>query len=370
MHIGLDVTPLAVPLTGIGNVVQRFAAAIADDPGFSLAPFALTGKNADRVRQNLPPGSSLPRSLPAALVHPLWRRLNLPTAHQLAGQPVDLVHGTNFYGVPGGGVPELITIHDTGPWVRPDAVSSTVRAFPRLVDRALQRGAHVHTLSFAAGEEIASLLDLPADRVHPIQIGFDHPTETPVAPSNVPVETGHRFVLTVGSIEPRKRLPQLVQTIAPLLRQERDLHLVVAGGGPDSELLDRAIARQTDVAPRIHRLGYVSEHEKSWLLRQAELVVSNSSSEGFGMVPLEAMSVQTPTVATDGAVQREVCGDAALLVPVEDPDAMASALETCLTDSAVRTRLIQAGTLQATRFSWSTTTNQLLDLYRSLAAKH
>lgn len=366
MRIGLDVTPLAVPLTGIGNMVQRFASAISEDPDFSLAPFALTGRSAERVRQNLPAGSALPRSIPAGVLHPVWKYLNLPTARQLAGGPVDLVHGTNFYGIPGGGGVELITIHDTGPWVRPEAVAPAVRAFPQLVDRALKRGAHVHTLSFAAGEEISSLLKIPTDRVHPIQIGFDTPVDSPEPPTDFVVGQAARYILTVGSIEPRKRLPQLVETVAPLLRQAPDLHLVIAGGGPDTNLLDDAIAQQSETTGQIHRIGYVSDREKSWLLRHAELVVSNSSSEGFGMVPLEAMSVQTPTVATDGAVQREVCGDAALLVPVEDSDAMRSAIETALTDENLRQRLVDAGTAQAAAFTWSKTTNELLDLYRSL----
>jgi alpha-1,3-rhamnosyl/mannosyltransferase len=366
MRIGLDVTPLSLPLTGIGVFVDQLARAIAEHPRTDLVAIALTGRSRSTIEERLPPGVSLGRSYPARPLHAVWRRANIPTAAHLVG-PVDVVHGTNFYGIPTGpSTAELVTIHDTGPWLRPDEVPPVVRAFPRLTERALSRGAHVHTLSFAAGEEIRSLLNLPENRVHPIQIGFDEPSAYPVAPSGLENLTSHRFVLGIGSIEPRKRFGELVKSIVPLLEADSDLHLVIAGDGPDAAELRTQVSQLGPIQSRVHLPGYVSTREKSWLLRNASVLISNSKSEGFGMVPLEAMAVGTPVVSTDGAVQREVCGAAAIYVAVEDPDAVSEAATRVLADEGLASSLVTSGRSRAARFSWAECTDQLIDLYRSL----
>ncbi len=366
MRIGLDVTPLSLPLTGIGVFVHHLAHAIAHDPTTDLVPIALTGRSRSTVEERLPPGVTLGRSYPARLLHAVWKRLDVPTASRLVG-PVDVVHGTNFYGIPAGrATAELLTIHDTGPWLRPDEVPAAARAFPRLAERALARGAHVHALSYAAGEEIRALLDLPADRVHPIQIGFDEPSERPIAPPALDHLSKHRFILGIGSIEPRKRFGELVQSVVPLLEADDDLHLVIAGDGPQAAALGAAVHRLGPVGERVHLPGYVEGEEKSWLLRNASVLISNAKSEGFGMVPLEAMAVGTPVVSTDGAVQREVCGDAAVYVAIDQNDSVAEAATEVLANEGLANSLRTRGRSQAARFSWAECTGQMIDLYHNL----
>ncbi len=366
MRIGLDVTPLSLPLTGIGVFVSQLAGAITDHPSTDLVPIALTGRSRSVVERQLPDGTSLGRSYPARLLHTLWNHIDLPTATQLVG-PVDVVHGTNFYGIPtGASTAELITVHDTGPWLRPVEVPAAVRPFPRLVKRALSRGAHVHTLSYAAGEEIQELLRLPADRVHPIQIGFDEPDPHPIAPPGLEVMSSGRFLLGIGTIEPRKRFVELVRSVVPLLEAEAELHLVIAGAGPRSAELRTVVEQLGATRARIHLPGYVSPENKSWLLRNASVLISNSKSEGFGMVPLEAMAVDTPVVTTDGAVQREVCGDAAVFVPLEEPEVLASEVSSLLSDPARAAALANLGKAQAGKFTWARCTDRLIQLYGEL----
>jgi glycosyltransferase involved in cell wall biosynthesis len=300
------------------------------------------------------------------VLHTVWKRLDVPTVSQLVG-PVEVVHGTNFYGIPtDSATGELLTIHDTGPWLRPDEVPPAARAFPRLAERALSRGAHVHTLSFAAGAEIRALLGIPADRVHPIQIGFDEPSAGAIAPPSLEHLLNHRFLLGIGSLEPRKRFGELMQSVAPLLEADDDLHLVIAGDGPGAAELRTAINQLGPVGERVHLPGYVRAEEKSWLLRNASVLISNAKAEGFGMVPLEGMAVGTPVVSTDGAVQREVCGDAAVYVAVEENYSVAQAVSDVLTDESLADSLRVKGRSQAERFSWAECTGQMIELYRSL----
>jgi glycosyltransferase involved in cell wall biosynthesis len=362
------VTPLSLPLTGIGVFVNQLVLAIYEHPGFELVPVSLTGRSRSIIQDRLPEGLLLGRSWPARVLHTVWKRVDFPTASQLAG-PVDVVHGTNFYGIPTNrSTAELITIHDTGPWVRPREVSRAARSFPRLAERALARGAHVHTLSYAAAEEIQALLGIPAGRIHPIQIGFDEPDPQPVQPPGLGILSSRRYLLAIGTIEPRKRFEELVRSVKPLLDADQNLHLVIAGQGPGKAALEAVIARLGETAVRIHTPGYVGPRHKSWLLRNASVLISNAKSEGFGMVPLEAMAVGTPVVSTDGAVQREVCGGAAVFVPLKDPDALAHEVCSLLDEPLKASAKAQEGVSQAQQFTWDRCTTSLIDLYGELAA--
>lgn len=368
MRIGLDVTPLSLPLTGIGVFVSQLMWAITEDPQSKLVPIALTGRSRSIIEARLPPGVSLGRSWPARVLHSFWKRMDFPTASQLAG-PVDVMHGTNFYGIPTNSTTaELITIHDTGPWVRPGEVSPAARSFPRLVERALARGAHVHTLSFAAAEEIQTLLNVSFGRIHPIQIGFDEPHPEPIAPTGLEVLSTTRYLLGIGTIEPRKRFEELVRSVTPLLEADPELHLVIAGQGPGAAALGTVIEGLGETGRRIHTPGYVPPRHKSWLLRNASVLISNAKSEGFGMVPLEAMAVGTPVVSTDGAVQREVCGDAAAFVPLDDPDALAHQVSVLLDEPLRAPARSEQGRTQADKFTWDKCTRGLIDLYCDLAS--
>jgi glycosyltransferase involved in cell wall biosynthesis len=119
---------------------------------------------------------------------------------------------------------------------------------------------------------------------------------------------------------------------------------------------------------RIHVLGWVDAPGRSALLRAAEVLAYPSLYEGFGIPPLEAMSVGTPVVATDVAAVAEVCGDAALLVPVGDTDALAGALAEVTGDDATANGLRAAGPLRAARYSWDRTVAAMTSLYRDAAA--
>jgi glycosyltransferase involved in cell wall biosynthesis len=116
------------------------------------------------------------------------------------------------------------------------------------------------------------------------------------------------------------------------------------------------------------RLRTVTDGMRAALLRGARVLAYPSLYEGFGLPPLEAMSVDVPVVTTDGGAIPEVVGDAALVVPVGDVDAMAGALRTAWDDEAARQRLIAAGRERAALFTWERTAAGLADLWRRAAA--
>jgi alpha-1,3-rhamnosyl/mannosyltransferase len=176
-----------------------------------------------------------------------------------------------------------------------------------------------------------------------------------------------RYVLALGTVEPRKDLPTLVAAFDLAAAVVDDLALVVAG--PDGwgvEAFDRAVANARH-RERIHRLGWVDDRARADLLAGARSLAFPSIYEGFGLPPLEAMAAGVPVVCSDLAVLVEVTGDAARHVPAGDPDALAAALVALEGDEALRADLIRRGEAHVGRFTWDACATGMADLLRGAA---
>jgi len=171
----------------------------------------------------------------------------------------------------------------------------------------------------------------------------------------------------VGTVEPRKDLPTLVRAFDELARDDRDLHLVLAGpDGWGAEALDVALDSSGHRA-RIHRLGWVSDDHRRALVAGAAVLAYPSRYEGFGLPPLEALALGTPVVATRAGALPEVLGDAAEWATVGDPSDVARALRTVLDDPSRSARLLDAGAGRLAAFDWDRTVDGLVALYRRAA---
>ncbi len=362
MRVALDGTALIGARTGVGAVVEALTFGLAAHDEVDLTTVVVSRRAGADLATRLPVGIDLLRlRTPARLCHELWRRFDHP-----AVTGFDVVHGPNYVVPPAGGAAELVTIHDFTPWRFPHLVSGPSHHFPGLVDAALRRGAHVHAVSEFVAAEALDHLDVGPERVHAIPNGVVPPAiGTPQTGSRL--AHGHPYVLAIGTIEPRKDYPTLVAAFARVRRRHPDLRLVIAGGdGWGTEAYDDAVAA-SGVADGIVRVGYVDEATKADLLAGAAVFAYPSLYEGFGLPPLEAASVGIPVVATRAGAIPEVMGEGALLVEVGDVEALASSLETALTDDAERARLVAAGAARADGYRWDTTVERLVSLYRALA---
>ncbi len=377
MRVALDVTPLAGERTGIGLFVHELARGLASlaagevgsspggrEPDLEIVGLAMTARGRDSILKTLPPNIGLGRPAPARLLREAWRRTSFPPVELLTG-PVDLVHGTNYVVPPTRRAAALVTVADLGAWHTPDIVHPASRVYPELVKRALDRGAHIHAMSEHVAAEIRSELGVEAERVHTIPIGV----------SPLPAgehQRGRRLVgsgpylLAVGTIEPRKGFPAMVEALAKLSSEHPDLVLAIAGGrGWGSDALDTAIG-QWGMEERVVKLGFVNDQDKADLLAGAELLVSAATYEGFGLVPLEAMAAGLPVVAVAGGSIPEVCGEAARLVVTGESGALAAAISEVLGDDALRSQMEERGRRQAAAFSWERTVLDMVSLYRRL----
>src|SRR5947199_3066178 len=260
-----------------------------------------------------------------------------------------VVSGTNSIVPPTRAAGEVVTVHDLTPMRFPELAHAATLAYEPLIRRALARGAFVHTPSQFVAAEVVELFGVSADRVHAVAEGIP---ALPDVAADEQVAGGAPYVLTIGTVEPRKDHPLLVRAFDAVAASDPDLRLVIAGpDGWGADALTDAVAAAKH-RDRIVRLGYIDDEARAGLLKGARAFAFPSVYEGFGLPPLEAMRAGVPVVATAAGSVPEVLGDAALLVPVGDTDALAGALRDVVTDDAVRARLVDAGRSRASRYSW------------------
>jgi glycosyltransferase involved in cell wall biosynthesis len=341
MRVALDVTPLrgapGIALTGVGRVVAGVLAALPGvAPDVEVVPWELTRHG---------------RHLPPSVLVRLWARGDRPSGRGIV-PPADVVHGTNFV-VPPAARPAVVTVYDCWCARQPRTCDPTVAAAVATVRRSVRRGAWVHVTSGWAADEVREVFG--AERVAVVPLAA-----SPVPEAGPPPVAGE-YVLAIGTTEPRKGFDVLVRAAA-----RAGAHLVLAGaeGGAEAAV----VAAVADAGARVTRLRHVDEATRAALLRGAAALAYPSRDEGFGLPPLEAMSVGVPVVATRAGAVPEVVGDAALLVEVDDVGGLADALVAATSDDGVRRRLVDAGRAREATFTWARTAEGLARLWRDVAA--
>ena len=370
LSVAFDATALLDRPTGIGVFVDELLTGLAARPDVQARAFAVSFRGRGGLAQRVPAGVAVrSRPVPARLARLAWQYTNHPTAGWLAG-PTDVVHGPNYVVPPGAGAAEVVTVSDLSAIRFPELCSADVLQWPHLLTRALARGAWVHTISESVGDEVRTLYPAAAERVIAVPIAVRRPaapTPQTDASRGRHLAGGDRYVLALGTVEPRKDLPSLVAAFDALAGEDPDLRLVVAGpDGPGvvalTEARDRARHRN-----RIVRLGWVDDAQRLALLRGASVVAYASRYEGFGLVPLEALAVGTPVVATAVGALPEVLADGGLLVQPGDVDALAGALSLVLADESVRSGLLERGAARVDAYGWEATVDGVVGLYRRAA---
>ena len=367
LRVAIDATSLLGVRTGIGNVTAGLVNSLAGRPDVEVVAYAITWHGRDSLRQSLPASvRSGTRPFPARLTRSLWPRLRWPRVETWTG-PVDVLHATNFVAPPTRS-PVLLTVADLSYLLYPELCSGDVLHFPRLVQVALDRGATVHVYSAFVAAQVRDHYGLPEDRVVEVAPGLGPPRRGDAGDGQRRADAT-RYVLALGTVEPRKNLPALVRAFDRLAAHDPTVVLVVAGpdgpGGPAfTAALDAAQHRD-----RVHRLGWLDDRARDDLVAGAAVLAYPSLYEGFGLPPLEAMQTGVPVVASTAGSLPEVLGDAALLVDPADDDALADALARVLDDGALRARLIADGHTQAGSFSWARAVSGFVAAYQSLAGR-
>jgi glycosyltransferase involved in cell wall biosynthesis len=290
-----------------------------------------------------------------------WKRSDLPPVEWWTG-PVDVVWGPNFVVPPARRAARVVSVHDLTPVRFPELCQRDTLDYPVLVRRAATGGALIQTDSEAVAREVRAWLAVPTGQVVAVPLGV-----TTAAPGGDPARGRRlagldRYVLALGTVEPRKDLPTLVRAFDRAAERCPHVGLVVAGpDGWGTAAFDTAVAGAAHRS-RIRRLGWVDDPTRGDLLAGAACLAYPSIYEGFGLPPLEAMAAGVPVVTSDLPVLVEVTADAALHVPVGDADALAEALMALVGDEALADRFRRRGRSRAGLFSWDHCAAGIADL--------
>ena len=371
MKIAYEATALLGMRTGVGEFCYGALAALSRIRSLEVNAFAISFRNRYLLKKELPDGAGFNDwILPARPLHAMWERFDFPKL-EFWDSTVDVVHGTNFVVPPTRHAGKVVTVHDLTTVRFPELCDSATLVFPKMVQRAIDGGAFVHTPSQFVAEEVIENFRVDPDKVVAIHHGI--PRIDPGADlSNVQVHplAGKKFILALGTVEPRKDFPLLVRAFDAISGEIPDLLLVIAGkDGWGSQSLASAVARVKSRS-RIIRLGYVDQPTRQWLLKHAEVFVYPSLYEGFGFPPLEAMSLGTPVVSTNsGALGEVLSQDCAILVEPGDIDGLASGILKVVSNASDAATLASAGLDHASRFSWDKCANGLASLYALAGGK-
>ena len=237
--------------------------------------------------------------------------------------------------------------------------------------RAVSRQATILAVSKATAEEVRKWFVLPEDRLRvvyeaasPVFVAFSGP-EFEAARERLAARFGldGPFVLSVGSLEPRKNIARLVEAYAeldPELRSSTPLVLVGGSGWKEDAAFGGAWP------DFVRRLGAVDEEDLVALYNVASVVAYPSLVEGFGLPVVEAMACGTPVLTSNTSSLAEVGGEAALCVDPLDVAAIRGGLEALLGDAALSGHYRQAGLARAAGFSWRTAAKEVIEIYGGL----
>jgi len=373
VRVAIDIQSLLRTKTGVGHALYDLIEAIAALD----APDEITAFYFSRRRVRLPFSHERFRERrlgfpPGRLLSWLWKHASFPAVDRFL-DGADVYHFPDFVARPVKHGRVIVTIHDLSFARWPETVEPKNRAYlARCVPRSLERADRVIAVSDFTRREIEELFPTARGTVHVIHHGVrpifhqaQAHTEEEAVGSERPFA---RYILAVGSVEPRKDVGLLLDAMSILRTQSvlRDVGLVVVGprGWLANDIEARLAAEQR--AGRLVRLGYVHDEALARLYRGAAALAFPTRYEGFGLPALEAMASGLPVVCSNAASLPEVVGDAAVLVTERSPDAFADSLARVLQDPALAADLRRRGLERAAQFTWEKAARKTLDLYRAV----
>ncbi len=368
-RVVINTMPLQGPLTGVGHyisqLVRHFNFLDGDNEytyyyGFFSKNLIGSGHPIQRLRDQLPKA-------------PWFRTILRQSVFFLSGlfhSEFDLYFEPNFIPVKIRARKIVTTVHDFSFRLFPEAhPKDRIQYFAKNFSKNIPRSNRIITDSGYIKSQAMELLGLPDEMITPVHLGVDHNVfkvyqKEALESCKREFSLPERFILFVGTREPRKNLDRLVRAYTELpepIRKEFGLVLVGPRGWGESDLLVRE-----KLGGRITVIDYVETYRLAQIYNLASVFVYPSLYEGFGLPPLEAMACGCPVIASRTASLPEVCGDAAYYVDPKEVQNIAEGIDKVLMDDNLRRSLIDNGKERAKLFTWERTAIQTLEVFNEV----
>lgn len=265
---------------------------------------------------------------------------------------------------------QMLTVHDVFAITHPEWVGRRFSAWYQfLLPRLVRRVRAILTVSEHSRRQICATLNVPENRVHVVYNGvastMQRTSDAEIARVRGNYGLPERFILAVGSIEPRKNLRGLLEGWRLMPKATRP-GLVIAGAAGSPRVFKDAGLGDLFSEVDVHRVGFVPDEDLPAMYSAASVVAHVAHDEGFGMPPLEAACCRTPTVISSNPALREVMGAYAAIAEADDPRSIARALEQAITDPPSPEERERWAAALRTGYSWAAVAARVIEVARAV----
>ncbi|MSQ24339.1 MAG: glycosyltransferase family 1 protein [Chloroflexi bacterium] len=376
MRIGIDYSAGVNQAAGIGRFVRNLVQAVSEVDTHNEYVLMYATPNPGRVPSfpSAPNFATKQLAIRERLLTILWQRLQIPLSVERMLGHLDIFHAPDFVLPPVKNAVTLLTVHDLAFLIHPECAHEGLRKYlEHAVPRSIARADYILADSENTKSDVVCLMDADPDRVFVVPGAVDPvfvpAAEDAIVAARAAYQIRGPFILGVGTIEPRKNWPRLIEAYARFRTRTGLRHqLVIAGGAGWLTEETYACASRSAYADDIRFTGRVADAELVALYSGAEVFAYPSLYEGFGMPPLEAMACGTPVVCSNTSSLPECADGAALMVSPTDPEAISDAIERVCTDSDLRADLRLRGIARALEYGWEKSAQRLVSIYEQVGA--
>jgi glycosyltransferase involved in cell wall biosynthesis len=381
--LAIDAMPLVFRRAGIGRFTYELLLSFAASPHVPTVYLANLGVSLSRGK--------LPRPLTPAridrlirisrytflplftVLSPIRKRLVADQARRIGAE---VYFAPNYLGIYGKSFKTVITVHDMAFHIFPEFAQPNMRvALEARLGEQVDQAHGIVADSESTRQDMIRILGVAPERVRVVPLARSEafrPICDQALLESVRRKYGlpERYLLFVGTLEPRKNLSRLFAAVESLAAEPGFQHKLVLVGarGWRSEQILEELKRLEGKGLAIH-LGYLPDEDLAAIYNLADLFVFPSLYEGFGIPPLEAMSCGVPVVCTRVSSLPEVCGEAAAYVSPDSTEELRETIRDLLKNRTKLEELRQRGFIQAARFSWEKTAASLLEFFAELTGR-
>ena len=357
MNIGIDVQSTMGSSTGIGYYTKQIVERLNSHKDIDLSLFSPNNDSDFSTLQRIS-----------------WENIGLK--FKARKENLDILHIPGFAGpVFNGKYKKITTVHDLIGMVYPQNLGFVSRFYwQRWLPFCVKNSDFIIADSENTKKDIVQFLNVPENKIRVIYLAAGlsfikfHENSSKRELLNEVYNITSKYILNVGTIEPRKNIVRLIEAFDLYIKEtaDKELNLVIAGKkGWDYEKCHRKVV-ELDLAEKVIFCDYVSDEHLPILYNYAEALVYPSFYEGFGLPVLESMSCGTPVICSKVSSLPEICGESALYVDPKNVNSIKDALIEMFSDYNIRESLSVKALKQASKFSWDKTIQNTIEVYKKV----